>query len=69
MAKKADHPCVIIFVPQKVLPWLVPDDEKAPEILETPDGKWCLTDVVTSGKNCVLGSHRCIVVLGSGHGN
>ena len=47
---KTDHPAVIIFVPQKALPWLVPDDEKAPEFLEGDDGIWCLTDVVTGGK-------------------
>jgi hypothetical protein len=48
--QKTDHPAVIIFVPQKTLPWLVPDEEKAPEVLETPDGLWCLTDVVSGGK-------------------
>lgn len=47
---KTDHPAVIIFVPQKTAPWLVPDEEKAPEYLEAPDGTWCLTDVVTGGK-------------------
>lgn len=49
-SQKTDHPCVIIFVPQKLPSWLVPEDEKAPEILEAPDGTWCLTDVVTGGK-------------------
>ena len=48
--QRTDHSCVIIFVPQKTLPWLVPDEEKAPEVLEAPDGKWCFTDVVTGGK-------------------
>jgi len=48
--QKTDHPCTIIFVPQKVAPSFVPDDEKAPEILEGSDGKWCFTDVVTGGK-------------------
>lgn len=52
---RTDHPCVIIFVPQKAAPELVPDDEKAPEILEGPDGKWCLTDVVSGGKVGSLG--------------
>jgi hypothetical protein len=51
---RTDHPCVIIFVPQKALPWLVPDDQKAPEILETPEGLWCLTDVVTGGSAASL---------------
>lgn len=48
--QKTDHPAVIIFVPQKVLPWLVPDEEMAPEVLEDSDGLWCFTDVVTGGK-------------------
>ncbi len=48
--QKTDHPCVIVFVPQKILSWLVPDEEKAPEILEASDGRWCLSDVVTGGK-------------------
>ncbi len=48
--QRTEHPCVIIFVPQKTLPWLVPDQDKAPEILEGPDGTWCYTDVVTGGK-------------------
>jgi len=48
--QKTEHPCVIIFVPQKTVSWLVPDDEKAPEILESPDGTWCFTDVVSGGK-------------------
>lgn len=48
--QKTDHPCILIFVPQKIASWLVPDEEKAPEILEHPDGSWCLTDVVTGGK-------------------
>lgn len=48
--KKTDHPCVIIFVPQKALPWLVPDEEMVPEVLEGSDGLWCFTDVVTGGK-------------------
>ena len=47
---RTNHPCVIIFVPQKTASWLVPDVEKAPEVLEAPDGTWCLTDVVTGGK-------------------
>lgn len=48
--QRTAHPCIIIFVPQKILPWLVPDAEKAPEVMEGPDGTWCLTDVVTGGK-------------------
>lgn len=48
--QKTDHPCVIIFVPQKMLPWLVPDDQKTPEFLEGADGTWCYTDVVTGKK-------------------
>ena len=44
------HPCVIIFVPQKLHPALVPPAERAPEVLEGEDGTWCLTDVVTGGK-------------------
>ncbi|TKJ38544.1 hypothetical protein CEE37_12320 [candidate division LCP-89 bacterium B3_LCP] len=48
--QKTDHPSVIIFVPQKTASLLVPDAEKAPETLETEDGKWCFTDVVTGGK-------------------
>jgi hypothetical protein len=48
--QKTDHPCIIIFVPQKSVSWLIPDEEKAPAVLEDPDGKWCLTDVVTGGK-------------------
>ena len=47
---RTDHPCVIIFVPQKTAFWLIPDAEKAPEVLEAPDGKWCFTDVITGGK-------------------
>jgi hypothetical protein len=52
--QQTDHPCVIIFVPQKTLPWLVPDEEKAPSFLEGPDGQWCYTDVVTGGKAASL---------------
>lgn len=48
--QRTDHPCVIIFVPQKTASWLVPDAEKAPEVLEAPDGTWCFTDVVTGGE-------------------
>ena len=48
--QKTDHPSVIIFVPQKILSWLVPDEKKVPEMLEASDGTWCLTDVVTGGK-------------------
>lgn len=44
------HPCIIIFVPQKTLPDLVPEAEKVPEYLEARDGTWCFTDVVTGGK-------------------
>ena len=47
---RTNHPCVMIFVPQKTAPWLVPEEEEAPELLEGPDGLWCLTDVVTGGK-------------------
>ncbi len=48
--QRTNHPCVIIFVPQKVNSELVSEAEKAPEFLELPDGTWCLTDVVTGGK-------------------
>lgn len=48
--QQTNHPCVIIFVPQKTAPILVPDSEKAPEVLEGRGGMWCLTDVVTGGK-------------------
>ncbi|MGD9368911.1 MAG: hypothetical protein PVH87_24620 [Desulfobacteraceae bacterium] len=48
--QRTDHPCVIIFVPQKTLPWLIPDEEKAPPLLEGANGQWCYTDVVTGGK-------------------
>jgi len=48
--QKTDHPAIIIFVPQKVAPFLIPDEEKAPKILKGPNGKWCLTDVVSGGK-------------------
>jgi hypothetical protein len=48
--QRTNHPCVIIFVEQKVESSLVPDDEKAPEVLEAPNGTWCFTDVVTGGK-------------------
>ena len=48
--QRTEHPCVIIFVPQKTDPWLVPESEMAPERLEAHDGTWCLTDVVTGGK-------------------
>ena len=48
--QQTDHPCVIIFVPQKLATWLVPEEQKAPELLDGPDGLWCLTDVVTGGK-------------------
>ncbi len=48
--QQTEHPCIIIFVPQKLNPELVPSSEKAPERLEDPDGTWCLTDVVTGGK-------------------
>lgn len=37
-------------------PWLIPEAEKAPEILEAPDGTWCKTDVVTGGKAPSLGA-------------
>ena len=52
--KRTDHPCVIIFVPQKTDPWLVPEAQRAPAKLEAPDGTWCLTDVVTGGKAASL---------------
>lgn len=48
--QKTDHPCIIIFVPRKTAPELIPDEGKAPEILEGADGRWCLTDVVSGGK-------------------
>lgn len=48
--QKTDHPCVIIFVPQKTVPWMVPKAERAPKILEGPNEIWCFTDVVTGGK-------------------
>lgn len=48
------HSCIIVFVPQKTAPWLVPEEEKVPEILESNDGTWCLTDVVTGGKKASL---------------
>lgn len=47
--RRTDHPCVIIFVPQKVDSRLVPEAERAPGRLESPDGIWCLTDIVTGG--------------------
>lgn len=53
--EKTEHPCVIVFVPQKTAPWLVPEEEKVPEFLKGPDGIWCLTDVVTGGKAHSLG--------------
>jgi hypothetical protein len=48
--QKTDHPCIIIFVPQKTSSWLMPDEEKVPEVMEASDGTWCFTDVVTGGK-------------------
>jgi hypothetical protein len=48
--QKTDHPCVIVFVPQKTISWLIPEAEVAPEVLEAPDGTWCYTDVITGGK-------------------
>ena len=48
--QKTDHPCIIIFVPQKTDLGLVPETERAPQRLEAPDGTWCFTDVVTGGK-------------------
>ena len=48
--QKTDHPCIIIFVPQKTDLGLVPEAERAPQRLEAPDGTWCFTDVVTGGK-------------------
>ena len=47
--KRTNHQSVIIFVPQKLDPSTVPDPEKAPDTLSTPDGNWCYTDVVTGG--------------------
>ena len=48
--RRTDHPCIIVFVPQKTLPWLVPDEEKVPGLFEGADGRWCYSDVVTGGK-------------------
>lgn len=48
--QKTDHPCIIVFVPQKLPDWLVPEEELVPEFLEAPDGTWCLSDVVAGGK-------------------
>lgn len=53
--QQTEHPCIIIFVPHKLNPELIPSSEKAPEMLEAPDGTWCLTDVVTGGKAQSLG--------------
>jgi hypothetical protein len=48
--QKTNHPCIIVFVPQKALPWLVPEEELVPQTFEGDDGHWCYTDVVTGGK-------------------
>ncbi len=48
--QKTEHPCIIVFVPNKTVSWLVPENEKVAEILEGTDGTWCLTDVVVGGK-------------------
>ena len=48
--ERTDHPTIIIFVPQKMAPGLVPEGERAPQWLEDAHGNWCLTDVVTGGK-------------------
>lgn len=48
--QKTDIRCIIIFVPKKTVPWLIPDEELAPDMLVANDGTWCLTDVVTGGK-------------------
>ncbi len=48
--QRTNHPCIMIFVPQKLNPALVPPSEREPDVLEGPDGMWCLTDVVTGGK-------------------
>ena len=48
--QRTDHPCIIIFVPQKLGIEEVQGSQRAPDRLDGPDGLWCLTDVVTGGK-------------------
>lgn len=44
------HPCVIIFVPKKMKPSEVKEEEEAPKLLIGNNSKWCLTDVICGGK-------------------
>jgi len=44
------HPAVLIFVPEKILPSLVPQGEMIPDVLRGLDGTWCYTDVVPRSK-------------------
>ncbi len=37
---------ILVFVPQKIAPELVPEGESVPPTLELPDGTWCRTDVI-----------------------
>jgi hypothetical protein len=48
--KMTRTPAVIIFVPSKVDPSLLPADQKIPRILEGPDGLECPTDIVVGRK-------------------
>ena len=44
------QPAVIVFVPRKVAPELLPPGQQIPKRLEGPGGLWCATDVVVGRK-------------------
>ncbi len=48
--KMTAQPAVIIFVPRKVAPELLPAGQQIPKRLEGPGGLWCATDVVVGRK-------------------